>query len=141
MKKVVLSIFLVVINIIVIILNFNSALQGGAASLFDFIVTVIYLCVWIFIFIYSIKHKEHNLVLPSTLFWMVVLLTTLVTICINVSDVTINFIVPFVTVFLTPLYGFRFLVTSYVVLLIIIAIISSYFIYYGLKFIIRSRNT
>lgn len=140
MKKIGLSVLIIITTIVAIILNFNSALQGGSAVLLDSLVSFVFLGIWIFVFRYAVKHKEYNLILPFILFWIITLLTTLTTIIVNISDMTINFIIPFVIVFLTPLYGVRILGASYILALVVIAIISIGFIVYGLYNIIKTKK-
>ena len=140
MKKVWLGILLIITTVFAIILNFNSALQGRHAVLLDCIVTVLFVCVWVVVFIYAVNRKENNQILPSIIFWIITLLTAITVIFINIFDLTINIIIPYVIVLLTPLYGIRVLGVSYISTLLLMALIAAFFVAYGLYAIIVDRK-
>lgn len=140
MKKVWLGILLIITTVFAVILNFNSALQGRSAVLLDCIVTAIFVLVWVAVFIYVVKQKEYNLILPAVVFWSISLITTIVVIIINIYDLTINFIIPFVVIFLTPLYGIRVLGASYIFALLLMSFIAAFFVVCGIYAIIIDRK-
>jgi len=131
MKKAWIGILLIITTVVAIILNFNSALQGSVAVLKDFIVTFIFLVVWGVLLVHAVKHKEYNVILPSIVFWTLSLITALLVIAINSFDLTINIVIPFVIVFLTPLYGIRILGVSHIFAQIIMAVIAAIYVACG----------
>ena len=131
MKKVCMGSLLVVMTIIAIICNFNEFTFGGKALLLGFLLSIVYLVTWVFVFRDALKNKEYNLILPTIIFWSITCLTALVTLYVNVTEATISLIIPFAIMFLTPMYGLNYMGINNIILLVSIAIIASYFIFYS----------
>jgi hypothetical protein len=129
MKKTLLGIGPIIATIIAIVMNFNIMLQGNSAAPKNSIVTLCFVIIWAFPLVYTVKRHERNLILPSLVFWGLCLITAIVTIMVNVFDLAIDFLIPFVIVFLTPLCGVK-IGLSTISALIIIALISIFYIAY-----------
>jgi hypothetical protein len=124
MKKTLLGAWPMLVTIIAIRMNFNSSLQGSPAVLKDAIVTISFLIIWAIFLVYAVKRRELSLIFASTVFWALSLITALVTLMVNIFDLTIDIIIPFAIVFLTPLYGMGIFGVSTIFSLIIMMLLS-----------------
>lgn len=103
MKEIRLGVLSVFNVIVAIIFNINSFLFGRTASLLGLLFSVIYCMIWILVFRYACKRKLHNIILPSTIFWIFSCLTVLATIYVNFTGASMDFLIPFAVLFLTPM--------------------------------------
>ena len=140
MKNISLVILLIIITVLAMGANFNSFVFGGKAPLFGLLSSFAFVTTWVLIFRYALKNKEYNLILPSTVFWLLTFLTALITIYINITETTISFIIPFAVLFLAPLYGINYIDLHNLITLAIMVIIAGNFIYFGSRFIIINKK-
>lgn len=125
--------------------NLGAFLYSQYISLFEFLVSIVYLTIWILVFIYAIKDKEYKLSMFSTIFWSLTCLTAAILLLISMSDTlkdaswTADLIV-FIIVFLTPLSGLNLIFTHKYMLESSAIIFSCFFLYFGIRFLIRQRK-
>lgn len=120
-----LNIALITIIILSIIINFNVFLMGGASSLPNIIITIIYMISWP-AFIWLSKTNRNSLIF-SAIWSLSTLVCAAVTLAVNINDgLDLSFIIPFAMIFITPFYGIEFFFNKQVYLIssIIITIIS-----------------
>lgn len=130
MKKTILGISPFLVQTLAITLNFNSLLQGSAATGMNIAVSLLYFGFWI-CFIPAMKRYNANRgLLTSLVFWGLVLLTALLTLTVNIFDIDLPLLVPFTVLFLAPTYGVRIAQLSNMAALSIIAIIAIAYIVY-----------
>ncbi|QDX94347.1 hypothetical protein EEL30_19905 [Brevibacillus laterosporus] len=133
-------IFSIIATIIAIILNFNETLMGSQATLVNFIVTAIYLSVWIWLMILGAKSKAKRLNIYFGVFWSITLLTSISTIFANIiTKVDFTATIPLVIIFLTPLYGIRFFNLTFLTCSVIYAILSTVFALIGFASVKRNN--
>lgn len=140
MMKRLCSELLTIIIVVSIFFNFNTFFMGGPPVLMEFLVSIAYLIIWGLFFRYALKNKEYNLVLFSTIFWMLACLTSIVHIYININHATFDNIILFAIIFISPLYGLSFIFNHTFMLEISVIIISYCFLYFGIKFLIMKRK-
>jgi len=118
---VILSIFIFILGIV---LNFQEFLMGSPTTIKNLIVTFVYLSAWTFVMRISVKSKNYLLIKYYSGIWIATLITAIITVYINITDVIATWALPFAILFLTPWYGIRFFVGSLLTVSIIIAILS-----------------
>ncbi|MFN7253185.1 MAG: hypothetical protein ACK4M9_20795 [Anaerobacillus sp.] len=122
------STILIILSVLIVIggmvLNFNEFLMGSPATIKNVIVTCAYILFWILILIIGIKNKDSGVMKYCSIFWMLTLLTALITGYVNVTDANIDFVIIFVILLLGQWYGIKFIVGSFLTASIIIAVIS-----------------
>jgi hypothetical protein len=122
------SIIPIILSILIVIggmvLNFQEFLMGSPATIKNVIVTTAYMLIWILILMIAIKNKNSSLMKYSSVFWVLTMLTSLLTAYVNVTEANIDFGIIFVILLLGQWYGINFIVGSYLTISIIIAIIS-----------------
>lgn len=92
------------IILITFVLNFNSFLMGHPSKWFNIAGSVLYIVFW-YIFILLSKRNKRRLVFSIT--WgFFTLACAVITLIVNINDrIIVDFSIPFVMIFLTPLYG------------------------------------
>lgn len=141
MKRIDLTIVLIIITILAMIFNIGALVSGGYSSLFGFLASFGFVAIWALIYRYILKNRKNNLIVFSIMFWSLTLLTALIMLYVNITEVSISFIIPFLLLFLTPLHGLGFIGKSNnIITLIIILIIASIFILSGLIFLIKNKD-
>lgn len=128
------------IILITFILNFNSFLMGHPSKWFNIAISILYIIFW-YIFILLSKRNKRRLIFSIT--WgFFTLVCAVITLIVNINDriidrIIVDFSIPFVMIFLTPLYGIeaffgqaRFLMASIVYIVVSIGwiITSSFFL-------------
>ncbi len=106
------------------VLNFPEFSMGSPATLRNLIVTILYLTIWIIVIRICTKNKNRGIVIYCSAFWFITLLLSILTVCVNATEVHAAWAIPFVILFLNQLYGIRFLAGSLLNTSIIIAFIS-----------------
>ena len=124
MKKELLGIFPFFVQVLAIALNFNSLLQGSAATGVNIAISLLYLVFWIWFILVMKRYDAYRVLLVSLVFWGLVLLTALLTLFVNIFDASLTLVVPFTTIFLAPLYGVKLAGLSNEAALSIIVIIA-----------------
>lgn len=115
-----------------IALNFNPMLQGSAANAANIVVSLCYIAFWV-CFIHTLKRCNAQRGLHfSLVLWLLVLLTSLLTLSVNVFDYDLPWAIPLTILFLTPTYGVRIAQFSNVAALAIMALIAGAFLCYCL---------
>lgn len=135
------GLILVIIVISAIFINFNVFLRGGLPSLAEFFVSIAYVVTWVLIFKLALKKEKYNLIFLSTVFWLLTCVTSITAFYIIISNEIMSFFIPFVIVFITPIYGLELLFNHKYMILIFISIISCCFSYFGVKFLITQRKS
>ncbi|MHC1685434.1 MAG: hypothetical protein AB6733_21245 [Clostridiaceae bacterium] len=105
-------------------LNFQEFLFGTPATEKNLIVTIVYLLSWILILITGIKNSSYKFMKYSYIFWIIMLLLSILTVYINVTGASVDWVLPFIALLLGQWYGLRFFVTNLLDVSIIIAFIS-----------------
>ena len=125
MKNKVLFIIVPIFAIIVgLVLNFQESLMGSPATVKNLIVTFVYIAIWIFILIITIKSKNRRVIKYYAAFWLLTLLFAILTVFVNVTDVNVEWAIPFIALLLTQWYGIELLVDNFLNTLIIISSLS-----------------
>lgn len=125
MKKTMTLIFLSIILVLgCMYLNFENFLYGSPATVKNLIVTFLYIVSWGIILIIGIKDSDYKFMIYSCIFWLIILLLSILTIYVNITDASADWAIPFVILLLGQWYGFKFFLSSYVVSSIITALIS-----------------
>lgn len=121
-------IVLIVLSIIAVIggmvLNFPEFLMGHSATTKNLIVTFTYVAIWSVVLGVSIRIKSRGLIKYSSLFWLITLLLSVLTAYVNISDISADWAIPFVILFIGQWYGIKFFVGSFLTVSIIIVLIS-----------------
>jgi len=86
-----------------IFLNFNSMLMGSSVTRTNIIVTTGFLAFWLMFIVMARKNKK--LLVYSSVISGITLAVSLITLAINIYDWNMPEMIPFVVIFLTPLYG------------------------------------
>lgn len=120
-KAIILSILAVTSGII---LNFEEYWFGSPVNTKNLIITFVYIAIWIFVLIIGIKTKSRKIMIYCFLYWILTLFFSILIAYINVTEASIDWAIPFVIIFLGPLYGIMFFVEEFLNLSIIIALIS-----------------
>lgn len=147
-KKAIESVFILpVIVILGVILNFKSFLYDFNLSWFEVGVSSAYLIIWIINFKSALKNKKYKLILVLTIFWIITFITSSIGLYINfnphhtIFDILLIFLF---FIFLTPLFGFKFVIEQIIIsryiIFILFLIISFIFSVFGLKFLIAQRK-
>ena len=124
MRRTVLGISPFLVQVLAITLNFNSLLQGRAATGINVAISLLYFGFWI-CFIPAMKRYNANRgLLTSLVFWGLVLLTALLTLTVNIFDIDLPLLVPFAILFLAPTYGVRIAQLPNIAALTIIVLIA-----------------
>jgi len=124
-------------TVLAIILNFQELLSGSQATFKNLIVTLAYLAVWLVVLFIGSKKKSQCTIKYICVFWLITLAVSLLTLYVNFFDATVNWAIPFVIVFLGPLYGARFFVSTMLAAALELAIVS--FILTALGFLLLKR--
>lgn len=132
---VILSIFIFILGIV---LNFQEFLMGSPATIKNLIVTFVYFSAWTFVMRISVKSKNYLLIKYYSGIWIATLITAIITVYINITDVIATWALPFAILFLTQWYGIRFFVGSLLTVSIIIAILS--FIMFSIAVLSLRKN-
>lgn len=98
--------------------------MGSLATIKNLIVTVAYIAIWIFILIITLKSKNRRIMKYYSAFWLLTLLFAILTGFDNVTEVNVNWAIPFVALLLTQWYGIELLVDNYLITSIIISLLS-----------------
>lgn len=112
-------------TIIGIALNFQAMLMGSPATLQNVIVTCIYIFVWGIAIAKVIRSQQHTLKKYYTLFWGLTFIFAVLTVIANATTLKVEWIIPFITIFLTPWYGIQVLTYDYFTTTLIIAAVST----------------
>lgn len=129
----------IAVIIIGLVLNFPEYLSGSEATIKNFVVTIIYVAVWILVLIIGVKYKSISIIKYSSIFWGLMLFISMVTIYILVTGAYIGWILPMAILLNGQWYGVNFLADNFTISSIIVAIISSIMfltsiIYINIKF-------
>lgn len=130
MKKMILGISPFLVQVLAIVLNFNSLLQGSTATGMNVAISLLYFGFWICFIPATKRYNAYRGLLASLVFWGLVLLTALLALTVNIFDIDLPLLVPFTTLFLAPTYGVRIEQLSNMAALSIIAIIAIVYIVY-----------
>ncbi len=104
MKTKLFSLCFAGIILISFILNFNSFLMGHPSKWFNIAVSVLYIVFW-YIFILLPKRNKRRMIFSITWGFFTVA-CAVITLIVNINDrIRVDFFIPFVIIFLTPLYG------------------------------------
>lgn len=122
MKKAILGISPFLVQVLAVALNFNSLLQGSTATAVNTVVSLIYFAFWIYFTHALRRYNAHRGLLLSLAFWSLVLLTSLLTLAVNIFDFDLPALIPFTILFLAPTYGIRLAPFTNVVALTIVAL-------------------
>ena len=119
-KGVTLSLFALINTFIAIYLNWPEFLMGSRATIFNLIVSIVFLSLWfIFSFYYGIKrqktYKKFLLV-----YWGVNIISSILIWIVSISNYSGIFLLPFAIWYGAPVYGFRFLLDGDVSNLVIV---------------------
>jgi len=138
MKKATTVIILLITAFIgAMILNLDEFAFGKPANIKNMIVTVLYVAVWIFVLAVTVKRKRRKIILYCSIFWIVTLLSSLLTVFINATEVSANWALPLCLLFLSPFYGIEYFVNNYLSSSIIISVVSLGMSIAAILFIIR----
>lgn len=125
MKNKILFIIVPIFAIIVGLgLNFQESLMGSPATVKNLIVTFVYIGIWIFIIIITLKSKNRRVMKYYSAFWLLTLLFAILTGFVNVTGVNVDWAIPFVALLLTQWYGIELLVDNFLITSIIISSLS-----------------
>lgn len=139
MKKNSLGIILIIITILSLVFNISSLINGGDSSFFGSLMSFAFIAIWVLVFRYVLKNKDYTLIIISTVFWSLTFITALVAIYVNITEVDMSFMIPFVVAFLTPLYGLDVIGRDNIITVSIMLIISIGFIFVGLKYLFKNK--
>ena len=107
-----------------VVLNFPEFLMGSPASAKNLIVTLAYTGIGVLVLVISTINKWRRIMAVCAAFWLLTLLFALLTAYVNITDVIVDWAIPFVIVLLRPWYGVSFFISDFVAVSIIIALIS-----------------
>ena len=134
------TLLLVILSIVAVIgggfLNFQEFLMGSLANYKNLIVTFSYLLIWIFILLISIRFENRSVLRYCLVFWIGMLVLSLLTIYINVSGATANWALIFVILLLGQWYGINFFTGSFLnssIILVFISLLMSIITFMSLK--------
>lgn len=140
MQKKYLNISSIVIILISILINFNSFLMGHASNWLNISTSILYIVFW-YVFILMMKNNKKSMVY-SAVWSSITFASALLITIVNLKTMSLDWAIPIVMVFITPLYGAeafftqsKFLFTS-----IIILVISLTWIVMSLFFIRRVKH-
>lgn len=102
MKKTIFGISPFLVQVLAIVLNFNSLLQGSTATGMNVTISLLYFAFWICFIPAMKRYNAYRGFLASLVFWGLVLLTALLTLTVNIFDIDLPMLVPFTTLFLAP---------------------------------------
>lgn len=120
-------------------LNFPEFLMGSPASVRNIIVTVAYIAIGILVLVISTIKKRRRIMAVCVAFWLLTLLFALLTAYVNITDVIVDWAIPFVIVLLGPWYGVSFFISDFVAVSIIIALISFGMLTTAILFLKRTK--
>ena len=123
--KVVILIALPIFALIVgLVLNFPEFLMGSPATIKNFLVTLVYIAIWIFILSIASQNKKRKIMKYYSAFWLLTLFFVVLSVYVNSVDFVANWAIPFVGLLLPQWYGIELLVDNLLITNIIISSIS-----------------
>ena len=123
-KGTLITILSIATFIICMVLNFPEFKMGSFVTIKNVIVTFSYVAIWILVLIVGVIGKKSGIVLYSSVFWIITLFISILTVYINVTGNSANWALPFAILFLGQWYGLGFFVWSILSQYIVIALIS-----------------
>ena len=124
MKKTIYILTPTIVSIMGLILNFQKYMYGSPADIKNFIVTFLCMSTWIACIFFTAKSKCKFVLFFYLAFWTITLLLALLTVYVNLTDVSIDWAILFSVLFLGQFYGVTYLTTSFMAATTVIAIIS-----------------
>lgn len=124
MRKTVFGISPFLVQILAITLNFNSLLQGSAATAMNTAVSLFYFVFWVYYIQALRRYDAHRRLIISLVFWGFVLLASLLTLAVNIFAFDFPALVPVIILFLAPTYGVRIVQLPNIAALTIIVLIA-----------------
>ena len=106
-----------------LILNFKHSLMGSP-SIKNLIVTLVYLAIWVLVFSICTKTRNHIIMKFYAVFWIFTLSLAIITVYINLTEITVNAVLPLVILFLTQWAGIDYLVDNYLISFVLVSFIS-----------------
>lgn len=135
-----LGVILIIITILAIAFNLSSFINGGYSSFFGSLISFAFIAIWVLVFRCALKNKDYTLIIISIVFWSLTFIIAFLTLYVNITEVDMSFMIPFVVIFLTPLYGLDVIGRDNIITLAIIIAIAISFVWLGLKSIIKSKK-
>lgn len=120
-----------------VFINFPEHLMGDTATIKNLVVTLAYSFGWVGIILVSITNNNDRFLLFSRYFWLLTLISALISIYVNVTSIEAMWALLPVVIFLTPWYGLRYFISSFIGLSSITALFSLFVI---VTLIIRVRS-
>ncbi|MGI6130149.1 MAG: hypothetical protein ACOYEO_08715 [bacterium] len=114
----------IVTIIVAAALNFPEFLMGSPAIAKNIVVTAIYIAIGILVLVISTINNSRRMMTAFGVFWSLTLLFALLTAYVNLTDVIVDWAIPFVIVLLGPWYGISFFTNNFFTASIVIALIS-----------------
>jgi len=125
MKKLTIAVILSIIAIVGgLILNFQEFLSGSPANAKNLIVTFLYIAIWCFLLVVAAKSKNHKVLMYCSVFWIITLIFSVITIYANATEASVDWAIPFVALLLGQFYGINYFTNAFLTSSIIIAVIS-----------------
>jgi len=120
--------FAVILSIIAIvgglILNFQEFLSGSPANAKNLIVTFLYMDIWCFLLVVAAKSKNRKVLMYCSVFWIMTLIFSVITIYVNATEASVDWAIPFVALLSGQFYGINYFTNDFLTSSIIIAVIS-----------------
>lgn len=121
--KKILVILPIITTLLGLILNFQNSIMGDT-SINNLVVTLLYLVVWIITFSVCIKTRSLKVMKVYLIFWITTLFLAIVTVFINLTEMTANAVLPLIIVFLTQWVGIDYFVDDYLISFVCVSFIS-----------------
>lgn len=130
-----ISRIVIIISLILIIggivLNFQEALMGHYVIAKNFIVTLVYIIVWIIIIVITMKNKNINIMKYFAVFWILTLSVGILSVLVNISQeissimqALFPFSLIFAILFMTQWHGVNFIYRGHIFTSITVTLIS-----------------
>ncbi len=108
-----------------IIFNFHEFINDyRPVNLKNVIATFLYIIIWIFILIISLKNHFFRIIKLFSAFWFASFITANISVFINMSEANAGWAIPLVILFLSQWYGLKYFIGSSVNICVIIAFLS-----------------
>ncbi len=125
MKKIVLVTLSIVFTLVGGVMNMPTLIDTSLSQI-NFIISIFVLIFWgAFIFL---NNKSKKMMIYTTIFWSMTFLTTLLAILSSTGQITLGILYLPVFVFLSPIFGVRYLIINPTGNLFALAVISLVFI-------------
>lgn len=107
------------ITIVSILINFNNFFMGNTPTIYNLLTSIIFLLLWFLISFFNGYYK--NIVYKKIIFfyWIINIITSIFMIFTIKNDYDAIYLIPFSILYNCPTYGFRYLISNNLYILIL----------------------